>query len=140
VTGGKAVAEAENLINTEISKITVWAKNYKIEFNYDKSTAMLVFRRKRKERKETNVYLNYKLLKQVNKIKYLGIIMDSKFKFRKHITYTGKKCIKLIYSISKSAKTTWGLRHKVLKTIYEGASLPLLLYGAPVWIDAMKHA
>jgi hypothetical protein len=81
VTRGKTVAEAENVTNTELSKITVWAKNYKIEFNHDKSTATLVSRRKRKERKEINVYLNFKLLKQANKIKYLGIIMDRKFKF-----------------------------------------------------------
>ena len=140
VTRGKTVVEAENLTNTELSKITPWAKNHNIEFNDDKSTAMLVSRRKRKERKEINVFLNYKLLKQVNKIKYLGIIMDNKFKFSEHITYTAEKCIKLIYSLSKSAKVTWGLRHEVLKMIYEGAILPLLLFEAPVWIDAMKYA
>jgi hypothetical protein len=27
----------------------------------------------------------------------------------------------------------------VLRTIYEGAILPLLMYGAPVWEDAMKY-
>ena len=101
---------------------------------------MLVSRRKRRERKEINVFLNYKLLKQENKIKYLAIIMDNKFKFGDHLTYAAEKCTKLIYSLSKSAKITWGLRHEVLKTIYEGAILPLLLYGAPVWIDAMKYA
>jgi hypothetical protein len=125
VTRGKAVVEAENFTNTKLSKITAWAKNYKIEFNDDKSTVMLVSRRKRKERKEINIFLNYKLLKQVNKIKYLGIIMDSKFKFREHITYVAEKCTKLIYSLSKSAKITWGLRHEVLKMIYEGVNLPL---------------
>jgi len=75
----------------------------------------------------------------VNAIKYLGIITDIKFKFREHITYAAEKCIKLIYSLSKSAKITWGIRHEVLKMIYEGAILPLLLYGTPVWIDAMKY-
>ena len=93
--------------------------------NDDKSTATLVSRRKRNERKEINVFLNYKLLKQVNTIKYLGIIMDTKFKFREHITYAAEKCTKLIYSRSKSAKITWGLRHEVLKMIYEGAIHPL---------------
>ena len=92
------MVQAENFTNTELSKITAWAKNYKIEFNDDKSTAMLVSRRKGK--KEINVFLNYKLLKQVKKIKYLGIIMDNKFKFREHITYTAEKCTKLIYSLS----------------------------------------
>jgi len=133
------VVEAENLTNTELSKITAWVKNYKIVFSDDKIIAMLVSRRKRNERKEINVFLNYKLLKKVNKIKYLGIIMDNKFKFREHITYAAEKCTKLIHSLTKSAKITWGLRHEVLKMIYEGAILPLLLYGAPVWIDAMKY-
>jgi len=66
--------------------------------------------------------------------------MYNKFKFKEHITYAAEKCTKLIYSLSKSAKITWGLRHDVLKMIYEGAILPLLLYAAPVWIDAMKYS
>ena len=131
--------EAENYTNTELTKTTAWARDYKIEFNDDKSTAMLVSRRKRNERKEINVFLNYKLLKQMYTIKYLEIIMDIQFKFREHINYATEKCNKLIYSLSKSAKITWGLRHEVLKMIYEGAILPLLLYGAPVRIDAMKY-
>jgi hypothetical protein len=57
------VVEAENFTNNEVRKITAWTKNYKIEFNDDKSTALLVSRRKRNERKEINVYLNYKPLK-----------------------------------------------------------------------------
>jgi hypothetical protein len=44
------------------------------------------------------------------------------------------------YILSKSAKITWGLRHEVFMTIYNGAVQPLLLYEAPVWIDAMKYA
>jgi hypothetical protein len=81
-------------------------KNYKADFNDDKSSAMLVSRRKRKERKDINIFLNFKLLKQVEQMKYLGIIMDSKFKFSEHITYAAAKSTKLIYSISKSAKLT----------------------------------
>ena len=139
VTRGKTVAEAENFTNIELSKITTWETNCKIEFNDEKSTTMFVCRRKRKERKEINVYLNYKQLKQVNKIKYLGIILDNKFKFREHTNYGTEKCAKLIYSLSKSAKITCGLGHEVLKIIYEGSILLLLLYGAPVWIEALKY-
>jgi len=31
------------------------------------------------------------------------------------------------------------LKHKALKTKYKGASLPLLLYGAHVWIEDFKY-
>ena len=72
-------------------------------------------------------------------MKYLGIIIDDKFKFSQHTSYAADKCAELIYSISRSAKISWGLKHDALKTIYKGAILPLLLYGAPIWIEAMKY-
>ena len=34
---------------------------------------------------------------------------------------------------------TWGIKHVAMATIYKGAILPLLIYGAPVWIEAMNH-
>jgi hypothetical protein len=45
--------------------------------------------------------------------------------------------MKLIFTLSKSAKLNWGLKHTALKTIYTGGILPLLLYGAPVWKKAI---
>jgi hypothetical protein len=43
------------------------------------------------------------------------------------------KCTKLVFSLSKSSKVTWGVKHEELKTIYTGGILPLITYGAPVW-------
>jgi hypothetical protein len=100
---------------------------------------MLVSRRKRKEPKAINVSLNNRLLEQDTTMKYLGIIIDNKFKFKGHITYAAERCTKLIHTLSRSAKLTWGIKHETLKSIYKGAILPLLLYGAPVWIDAMMY-
>jgi len=122
----------------ELSKITAWAKRNKIIFNDEKSKVMLVSRRKRKEPKAIKIYLNNKILEQVT-IKYLGIIIDNKLKFKEHITHTSERCTKLIHNLSRSAKLTWGLKHEALKATYKGGILHLLLYGAPVWIDAMKY-
>jgi ribonuclease HI len=36
-------------------------------------------------------------------------------------------------------KLSWGIKHAAIETIYKGAILPLLTYGAPVWIDARKY-
>jgi hypothetical protein len=80
-----------------------------------KSKVMLMFRRRRREKKEIEIYLNNKILKQVNSIKYLGIIFDSKMTFREHINYVEEKRTKLIFSLSKSAKIMWGLKHEALK-------------------------
>jgi len=49
------------------------------------------------------------------------------------------KCIKLIHTLSKSAKQSWGLSHEALYTVHNGTIVPLLLYGAPVWIEALAN-
>jgi len=140
VTRGKTVREAENIANIELSKVSSWAKDNKIRFNEQKSKATLLTRRKRKEKKELEIYLNYKPLMHGNNLKYLGIIFDSKLTFRDHIITMTDKCSKLIFTLSKSAKLNWGLNYAALKTIYTGDILPLLLYGAPVWINAINKA
>jgi hypothetical protein len=48
----KTVREAENIANIELRKISSWAKDNKIRFNKQKSKAMLLTRRKHRERKE----------------------------------------------------------------------------------------
>jgi len=60
--------------------------------------------------------------------------------FRDHINFVEEKCIKLIFSLSKSAKITLGLKHEALKTIYTGGILPLLLYGVPVWRSVLNKS
>jgi len=131
------VREAENIANIELRKISSWAKD-KIRFNEQKSKAMLLTRRKRRERKELEIYQNYKPLKKVKILKYLGIILDSKLTFRDHIIDMTDKCSKLIFTLSKTAKLNWGLNYSAPKTIYTGGILSLLLYGAPVWINAIN--
>jgi ribonuclease HI len=58
--------------------------------------------------------------------------------FREHIISTSKKCTTLIHALAKSAKLNWGLQQEALNTIYKEAILPLMLYGTPVWIQAME--
>jgi len=78
---GKSARAAENYSNGELSKITAWSKGNEIRFNEQKSKVMLVSRRKPKTIK---VYLNNKPLEQVTRIKYLGITIDRKFRFKEH--------------------------------------------------------
>jgi len=92
------VQETENFVHIDIGKISNWAKENKITFNEQKSKVMLVTRRKRREKTEVNIYLNTKLLEQVNSIKNLGIIIDSKMHFREHIITTAKKWSTLVHT------------------------------------------
>jgi len=72
-------------------------------------------------------------------MEYLGIIIDDKFKFSDHVRYAAERSTKLIQILSKLANISWGIKHGAMKTIYKAAVLPILLYGAPVWIEALQH-
>jgi len=58
----------------ELRKISDWAQNNKLTFNENNSKVTIMSRRKRKEEKEKEIYLDYKIFEQTNKTKYLGII------------------------------------------------------------------
>ena len=68
-----------------MNKILNWAKNNKI--NSTNRNPKLWLYRGGKENKEITVYMNNKPLEQVQKIKYLGVIIDSKLNFREHIMH-----------------------------------------------------
>jgi hypothetical protein len=89
--------------------------------------------RKRDDDREVNIYLNYERLDQNEEMKYLGIYLDSKFNFNAHTDQTVAKLVILINMLARTAKLQWGLGHKALKTIYEGAVVPILTYGAPIY-------
>jgi hypothetical protein len=65
----ESIREAENITNIQMGKILILAKNNKIKFNEQKSKAIVISRRNRKENKELLVYMNNKPLEQVQKIK-----------------------------------------------------------------------
>jgi hypothetical protein len=39
--------------------------------------------------------------------------------------------------LNRTAKLQWGLGHKSLETVYEGAIVSLMTYGAPIWEGAI---
>jgi hypothetical protein len=93
VIRGETVSEAENFSNLEMSKITARSKRNKVGFNEEKSKVTLIWRRKRKELKDINIYLNNKPVEQVTTMKCLGIIIDDKFNFIQHISYAAERIL-----------------------------------------------
>jgi hypothetical protein len=69
LTKGDMVVEAENYMNIELTKIMEWAKNNKLMFKDNKSCTMLMTRRRRKEKKHMEIYVNNTIIKQENKMK-----------------------------------------------------------------------
>jgi hypothetical protein len=40
--------------------------------------------------------------------------------------------------LARTAKQQWGFVNKAFKTIYGGSVVPILTYGAPIWIEFIR--
>jgi hypothetical protein len=53
--------------------------------------------------------------------------------------FTPAKIRDSINGMNKNKAPPWGLRHDDLRIIYAGAILPIISYGAPIWIECLKR-
>jgi hypothetical protein len=75
---GASQLEVENYANIETQKVAKWARNNKMIFNDQKSKVIIITKKKPKNRRDTNIFLNNKKLQQVDTLKYLGIAIDKR--------------------------------------------------------------
>ncbi|CAH0731007.1 unnamed protein product, partial [Brenthis ino] len=72
-------------------------------------------------------------LKLKDAVKYLGVILDSKLLWNKHLDYKLNKSTIAFYQCKKMLGNKWGLSPKITMWLYTAVIRPMLTYGALVW-------
>ena len=133
---GKDLAEITNTLNAELAKLTVWLSANKLTLNTSKSHFMIIHRAKLKSSDtKIPVILSNTILEQVTFIKFLGVIIDNKLTFERHIVYTKNKISKGLGIITKARKY---LNRETLLKLYNAFVFPYLTYCVEVWGTAPK--
>ncbi|XP_011311725.1 uncharacterized protein [Fopius arisanus] len=73
-------------------------------------------------------------------VKYLGLWIDRRLSWKKHINMQTSKVIGTCWACNRMFGSTWGLRPKVVRWIYTAIMLPQLTYAAVAWWPAMYKA
>ena len=91
-------------LNNDLNKMKNWANQWKMNFNPDpsKRSQEVIFSRKLQKTNHNQVYFNHNSVKQVPSQKHLGMYLDTKLNFQKHLNNV----------LSKVSKTI-GLLHKL---------------------------
>ncbi|CAH2218229.1 jg18388 [Pararge aegeria aegeria] len=122
--------------NDTLNFINTWGNKNKLKFAAHKTNAMVLTKK-----------LNYdnpclmmagSTIELVNEIKILGLTLDSKLTFKKHISNNSKKVLNIYKQLSRAAKVSWGLNSEVTRTMYVSVIEPIILYAASVWAPAVK--
>ena len=94
-----------HILTEEIEKILIWLKANKLSLNVDK-TNFIVFSRRRTIN-DVYIKIEGKNIERVTKVKFLGVIIDSKLTWKEHINYMSNKISKSIGIIYKAKKGTY---------------------------------
>ena len=136
IARGKVISTLVSIIREEIKQLEIWARKNSMNFSASKTVAMMITN-KRKTR-NYDIKLGGENIKWVKEFKYLGVIIDDKLKFNKHIDAMCEKARGCLFQCQKVLGKTWGLKPKVMKWMYEMIIKPIMTYGSVVWSKRLQ--
>ena len=119
-------------LEEELRKSESWCNANKLEMSKDKTSVMPMFARK-KDMYKNHPTIIAKELKVVAKMKYLGVMLDSKLDWYPHTQYLENKTLAIRNSLARCSKATWGISYHNLMSIYRHAVLPQITYASEAW-------
>ena len=116
-------------MTSELKKLDAWFKVNKLSLNVSKTNYM-VFGKTKGVSDNCHININDVELEQVSSTKFLGIYIDNKLNWHKHILHVENKIAK---SVSIMYKVKYLLDEAALLTIYTSLILPYLNYCIEIW-------
>jgi hypothetical protein len=133
----------QTLINTAqsaLDRVAEWAHENKLRVSEDKTVWMVHKSPPRVHHRDIKLRLYGKPIKNVQNQRYLGIIIDPKLNFEANATHSVQKARHITQGLRRRAARHWGqTAPSTLRTIYNGAILPILTYASPLWISAINR-
>ena len=131
----KVATTLQRNLNTSLENVSNWLKANKLTLNVKKSNLQVFNIGNNEPRKDINIYLDGEQLKPKEYAKYLGVYIDNKLSWQKHIQETNNKINKGI-GILKIMRHY--LQDKQLINLYSSFIKPYIEYGTLAWGGACK--
>ena len=109
-----------------------WAKAHKLEFSASK-TKVILYTNKTKFDYPEPLVLDGEKLEFTDKVKHLGVWLDSKLSFRYHLSEKIKEAKGVIARLKASMGKIWGLKPSMALWVYKMVARPILGYASLVW-------
>lgn len=144
-TGYLVVDSDPEIITTHLqaaeNALENFQKKWRIKVNPSKTQAIF-FTKKRATRNLPSREINAAglLIPWSDEVKYLGLVLDRKLLFDKHVNYSIEKCRNLVRCLYSLINRRSKLKQQNKMLLYKAVFRPSLVYGAPAWLDcAASH-
>ena len=122
-----------------IDELVTWGLTCNLRFNPEK-TVMVGFTRAVRKSFTVPVYMQGVPLKFVDSVKYLGLTLDKRLNWRKHILDKIALCSQYLLKMANIAHTTWGPKPHLMRWVYRCMVRPKITYGAIVWFHSVEKS
>ena len=133
-SSGKEIKTLETNINNELSHISIWLKVNKLSLNI-KKTHYMIFRKRKKDSLNVKLSIDGELINEVDKTKFLGVLIDNKLTWKQHIAYVSGKIARGIGMLIKARQY---LNKQGLISLYYSFIYPYLTYCNHIWGSTYK--
>src|SRR5271154_2488635 len=134
VINGRNSQELIRKANSALAICQSWASISKLHFSIEKSRALIYNVRSRKSVLPiTQLMLGDSAISWAEEFTYLGIVIDHKLKWHKHIEYIKSKVARVNNKLLWVTGKNWGMSPRVLKCMHSYIFKPMVLYGASIW-------
>ena len=116
-------------LNLDLSKISIWANNWLVDFNPIKTESMMISRKLNKP-VHPPLFMQEVQIAEVSSHKHLGLILSNDCTWHQHIDYITKTAWN---RINIMRKLKFKLDRSSLEIIFTTFIRPLLEYGDIVW-------
>lgn len=125
-----------NRLQTAATKVNKYCQKWRIKLNPAKSETIMFT--KRRPAGYSNVTLNGNQIEWSSHVRYLGVILDKRLTFTKHIKHLCDRAYAALFQLFPlfNPKSKLSSENKML--IYKSAIRPILTYGSPVWKQMCK--
>jgi hypothetical protein len=123
-------------LETYLSALERWLSKWRIAINVSKSSAMLFVKTGRRVPQPRPLRLFGEPIEWVNTARYLGVTLDKRLTWSKHIDQVRKKAAQRLGILGPllNKRNSLSIRNGVL--LYKKLIRPMMDYGCPVWRSA----
>ena len=127
---GKDPDQLIRTMNVELIHIVKWLQVNKLSINLKKTHFMIFRKRKVKITLKEKIFINNVKISQIEKTKFLGVMIDHNLTFINHMKYTKGKIAKAIGILYRGKKF---FNEITMKTLYNVFVYPYLMFCIEVW-------
>ena len=133
-SSGSNAISLQDGVNNDLAIIAEWLKVNKLSLNI-KKTHFMCFSAKNKSHPGISLQIDGEAIAEVNKSKFLVVVIDNKLSWKDHISFVCRKVARGIGVIIKARKV---LHNESLKCLYYSFIYPYMIYCNQVWGSACK--